>query len=143
MVCLVELCEGLRRADREIWLAICTAGDRTDAILQAFAYRAARGADHLAIAELLHYLRGRPRAEVVERLRTGALDGGADEIDVFPDELAALRHLVRSSARGDVVAVTALGMRPEIFAFLDRSGARRLTPGDVKRLVRSVASSRG
>ncbi|HEU4450539.1 MAG TPA: Mur ligase family protein, partial [Gaiellaceae bacterium] len=52
---LVELCHGLRRSGREIWLAICAAGDRTDAILHAFAYRAARGSDHLAIAELLHY----------------------------------------------------------------------------------------
>ena len=56
---LTELCDGLRRKGREVWVAICTAGDRTDKILHDFAYRAARGADHVAIAELLRYLRGR------------------------------------------------------------------------------------
>src|ERR671930_1077687 len=138
MAGFVELCRGLRRPGREIWLAICAAGDRTDAILHAYAYRAARGADHLAIAELLRYLRGRDRGDVVERLRIGALDGGAEELDVFPDELAALHHMLRSSGRGDIVAVTALGMRPELFAWLDAAGARRLTPGDVKRLGRAT-----
>ena len=64
-----EILQGLRPAGREIWLAIGTAGDRTDDILQGFAVRAALGADHLVIAELLKYLRGRPREDVVEQLR--------------------------------------------------------------------------
>ena len=135
---LVEICRGLRRKGREIWLAICAAGDRTDTIAHAFAYRAARGADHLAIAELLGYLRGRERADVIARLRAGALDGGAEEIDVFPDELSALKHMLGLARRGEVVAVTALGMRPEIFAWLAANGAERLTPGRVKRLVRAA-----
>jgi len=138
MVGLTEICQGLRRPGAEIWLAICTAGDRTDDILHAFAYRAARGSDHLALAELLGYLRGRERGDVIARLRAGALDGGAEEIDVFPDELAALKHMVREARPRDVVAVTALGMRPEIFAWLERSGATRMTPARVKRLVRAA-----
>jgi cyanophycin synthetase len=138
MIGLTEICEGLRRPGREIWLAICTAGDRTDEILHAFAYRAARGSDHLAIAELLGYLRGRERTDVIAKLRAGALDGGAEELDVFPDELAALKHMVREARPRDVVAVTALGMRPEIFAWLERSGATRMTPVRVKRLVRAA-----
>ncbi len=142
MAGLTELCEGLRRAGREIWLAICTAGDRTDEILHDFAYTAARGADHLAIAELLRYLRGRERRDVIARLRAGALDAGVEELDVFPDELAALRSMLGRAGRGDVVAVTALGMRPEIFAWLDRSGAERLTPARVRRLVRGVRASK-
>jgi cyanophycin synthetase len=142
MAGLTELCDGLRRAGREIWLAICTAGDRSDAILHDFAFRAARGADHLVVAELLRYLRGRDRAELVERLRAGALDGGADAIDVYADELSALRAILARSRRGDVVAVTALGMRPQIFAWLDENGARRLTPGRVRRLVTTVRESR-
>jgi cyanophycin synthetase len=141
MEALVELCDGLRRSGREIWLAICAAGDRTDTILHAFAYRAARGSDHLAIAELLHYLRGRERTDVVAKLRAGALDGGVDELDVLPDELAALRSMLGRASRGDVVAVTALGMRPEIFAWLDFNGAERLTPTRVRRLVRAVRAS--
>lgn len=138
---LVEICHGLRRRGREVWLAICSAGDRTDTIARAFAYRAARGADHLAIAELLGYLRGRERADVVAQLRAGAHDGGVEELDVFPDELAALQHMLRHARRGDVVAVTALGMRPEIFAWLEANGAERLTPARVRRLVRSIRAS--
>ena len=141
MIGLIELCHGLRRAGREVWLAICTAGDRTDKILHDFAYRAARGADHIAVAELLPYLRGRDRADVVDRLAAGARDGGAEEIDVFPDELAALKHMLRSSHRGDVVAVTALAMRFEIFAWLEEAGATRPTPARIRAIVRSVRGS--
>jgi cyanophycin synthetase len=139
---LVELCAGLRRHGRETWLAICTAGDRSDEILHAFAYRAARGADHVVIAELLHYLRGRDRQELLDRLTAGARDGGAESVDVYADELSALRAMVERSRRGDLVAVTALGMRPEIFAWLADEEAERLTPGRVKRVVASATRSR-
>jgi cyanophycin synthetase len=142
MAGLTELCDGLRRAGRETWLAICTAGDRSDAILHGFAYRAARGADHVVVAELPRYLRGRNRQDIVERLRAGAVDGGADAIDVYADELSALRGTLARARRGDVVAVTALGMRPEIFAWLDGHGAARLTPGRVRRLVGVARTSR-
>jgi hypothetical protein len=118
-----------------VWLAICTAGDRSDAILHDFAYRAGRGADHVVVAELLHYLRGREREDIVERLRAGAVDGGAPSIDVYADELSALRGMVARSRRGDVVAVTALGMRREVFDWLEDAGARRLTHARVKSLV--------
>ena len=62
---------------------------------------------------------------------------------VYDDELRALQGMLDRSARGDVVSVTALGMRPEIFAWLDAQGAVRLGPGDVRRLVRRVAASHG
>jgi cyanophycin synthetase len=140
---LTELCDGLRRAGREVRLAICTAGDRSNAILHDFAYRAARGADHVVIAELVRYLRGRDRADIVERLRAGAEEAGAAEVDVYADELEALRGMLASSRRGDVLAVTALGMRPEIFAWLDEAGAERLGPAPVRRLVAAVRRSRG
>jgi len=142
MAGLTEVCQGLRREGREIWLAICTAGDRTDRILHAFAERAARGSDHLAIAELLLYLRGRERMEIVERLRAGAAHGGAEEVDVYADELSALRAMLMRSRKGDVVAVTALGMRAEVFAWLEEAGAERLTPGRVRRLVTSARASK-
>ena len=138
MIGLTELANGLRRPGREVWLAICTAGDRSDEILHAFAYRAARGADHLAIAELLRYLRGRERMDIVARLRAGALDGGVEETDVYPDELAALRAMTARSARGDVVAVTALAKRNEVFTWLADEGAQRPTPGRVKRIVSMI-----
>ena len=77
--------------DSEVWLAICTAGDRTDRILHGFAFRAAVGSDHLAIAELIHYLRGRSRDDIIERLREGAREAGVEDVPVYDDELAALR----------------------------------------------------
>jgi cyanophycin synthetase len=141
MAGLTELCEGLRRAGREIWLAMCAAGDRSDEILRRMGYRAARGADHVVVAELLHYLRGRDPVAVIDGLRGGAFDGGAQEVDVYADELSALRAMLQRSKRGDVVAVTALGMRPEIFSWLADNGAQRLTPAMVRRLVSRVRLS--
>ncbi|MGZ4152047.1 MAG: Mur ligase family protein, partial [Actinomycetota bacterium] len=142
MIGLTEVLNGLRRRGNEVWLAICTAGDRTDRILHAFAFRGAVGADHLGVAELLHYLRGRSREDIVERLREGAREAGVDDVPVYADELSALREMLQRSRSGDVVGVTALGMRPEIFAWLGAHGATRLRPGDVRRLVTSVARSR-
>jgi cyanophycin synthetase len=141
MIGLTEICAGLRRSGGEIWLVICAAGDRTDQILHAFAYRAARGSDHLAIAELLRYLRGRAREETVQRLVAGARDGGAEEIDVYADELSGLRGVLARSRKRDVIGVTALGMRPEVFAWLEGAGARRMTAARVRRVVRSARGS--
>jgi cyanophycin synthetase len=142
MVGLTEALNGLCRPGSAVWIAICTAGDRTDEILHAFGFRAAVGSDHVAVAELQHYLRGRTRQDIVERLREGARDAGVDGVPVYRDELAALRTMVQEARPGDVVSVTALGMRPEIFAWLDRMGARRLRPGDVRRIVRRAQQGR-
>src|SRR5438094_2383837 len=123
MAGLVEICRGLRPPGGKIWLAFCTAGDRTNEILHSIAYVAARGADHVAIAELVHYLRGRERQDLVERLRAGAIDGGAAEVPVFEDEIHAVRWMLDASRPGDVVAVTALIQRTEIFALMKERGA--------------------
>jgi cyanophycin synthetase len=137
---LLEVCRGLRRPGGEIWLAFCTAGDRTNDILHGLGYTAARGADHVAIAELLHYLRGRDREDLVERLRAGALDGGAPEVPVFEDEMHALRWMLEASRAGDVVAITALVQRKDVFPFLERRGASRVGPKRVRELVRRARS---
>ena len=142
MIGLTEILDGLRRKGCHVWLAICTAGDRTDGILHAFAFRAAVGADHLAVAELLHYLRGRSRKDIVERLREGAREAGVDGVPVYDDELVALRSMLAGAAPGDVVGVTALGMRPEIFAWLEANGGERLTPKDIRRIVEQARQSR-
>ncbi|MDP9330871.1 MAG: Mur ligase family protein [Actinomycetota bacterium] len=139
---LTEVLDGVRRKGHEVWLAICTAGDRTDSILHAFAFRAAVGSDHLAIAELLPYLRGRSRENIIEELRAGAREAGVDDVPEYEDELHGLRAMLRESKPGDVVCITALSMRPEIFAWLDAQGARRLGPADVKRVVRAAAASK-
>jgi cyanophycin synthetase len=142
MIGLTEVLAGLRPDGGTIWLSICTAGDRTDAILHGFAFRAAVGSDHLAIAELVHYLRGRTRGDIIDQLRAGASLAGVRDVDVYDDELHALRGMLERSAPSDVVSVTALGMRPEIFAWLEGTGAERLGPGEIRRLVRRAQRSR-
>jgi cyanophycin synthetase len=140
MIGLTEALGRLRRPGRAVWLAICTAGDRTDDILRSFAFRAAVGSDHLAIAELMHYLRGRTRDDIVGQLRAGARAAGADHVAVYDDELTALKAMMTASGSGDVVSVTALGMRSEIFRWLKRAGAMPLSPAEVRRIVRRVAT---
>jgi cyanophycin synthetase len=139
---LVEILQGLRPAGREIWLAIGTAGDRTDAILQGFAVRAALGTDHLAVAELVKYLRGRPREDVIDQLRRGAARAGKHDVPAYPDEMRALRAMLKASAPGDVVGITALAQREAAFRWLRHKGARRLGPSDVRRLVKAAKNAR-
>jgi cyanophycin synthetase len=139
---LVEILQGLRQPGKEIWLAIGTAGDRTDEILHGFAIRAALGVDHLAIAELLRYLRGRPREDVIARLREGAARAGKHDVPVYGDEMRALRAMLRESAPGDVVGITALAQRAAAFRWLRGKGATLLEPADVRRRVRAVREAR-
>ena len=49
--------------------------------------------------------------------------------------------MIGNAAIGDVIGVTALGMRPEIFAWLDDHGGQRLGPADVRRIVKQARSS--
>jgi cyanophycin synthetase len=133
---LVEICRGLRKPGADIWLALGSAGDRTEEIIQGMAYIAARGADHIVIVEQLRYLRGRERQEIIDLLRAGAVDGGATDVLDLPDEIGGLQRMLRRARRGDVVAITALGQRPEIFKYLKRKGARRIGPGRCRQLVR-------
>ena len=143
MISLTEVLHGLRRRDHEVWLAIGTAGDRSDAILHSFALQAALGCDHLAIAELERYLRGRSGQEIIDRLREGAAHAGVTPVPAYPDELQALRAMLASARRDDVVAITALAKRAEIFDWLEASGAVRMTPATVRRLVRLVNEEQG
>ncbi len=138
MLSLAEVMRGLSRRGHEVWLAIGTAGDRTDAILHAFSLEAALGSDHLAIAELRRYLRGRTEQDIIDRLREGAAKAGVTDVPSYPDELEALRAMLASARPRDVVAVTALAKRAEIFAWLEAAGATRMTPAAVRRLVQRV-----
>ena len=133
---LVEIGHGLCPPGAELWIAYGSAGDRSDEIMHAMAYVAARGADHVAVVELHRYLRGRQPQDVVDRLRAGAVDGGAAEVPDFPDELTGLRWMLEGSGPGDVVAITALAQRPEIFGMLKDRGGRRVGPGRCRQLVR-------
>jgi cyanophycin synthetase len=144
MAGLVEVARGLCRPDGEVWLTYSSAGDRSDEILHGLGYLAARGADHVAVAQLEQYLRGRQPEELIERLRAGAVDGGKEPADVpdFPDEVHALQWMLEQSGPNDVVAITGLGQRPELFALLEGRGATRVGPTRVRQLVRRARRSR-
>jgi cyanophycin synthetase len=140
---LVEICRGLRAPGAEIWIAFGSAGDRSDDIMHAVGYRAARGADHVAVVELHRYLRGRAPQEVVDRLRAGAIDGGASEVPDFPDEVAGLDWMLERAGENDVVAITALSQRPELFELLRSRGASRIDPARCRLLVRRARGVEG
>jgi cyanophycin synthetase len=135
---LVEIIRGLHAPNAETWLGYGTAGDRTDEVMHGMGYIAARGADHVAIVELHRYLRGRNPREVVERLRAGAVDGGAtaDDVPDFPTEVEGLEWMFERSRPDDVIAVTALAQRPEIFALMEERGATRVGAERCRELVR-------
>jgi hypothetical protein len=126
----------LRRRGARIWLAFCAAGDRQDDILHALGYRAARGADRVVVAGLPNYLRGRDPDDLAARLRAGAEDGGAVHVADAPDELHALELMLDRSGPGDVIGLTALGQRPEVFERLGDIGAALADPRTIRSLVR-------
>jgi hypothetical protein len=99
-------------------------------------YIVGRAADHPVVAELLGYLRGRDRKDLLQKLVAGAKDGGATDVPVFVDEVHALHWMLETSRPGDVVTVTPLIQRKEIFAFLQERGATRVGPARVRQLVR-------
>jgi cyanophycin synthetase len=132
---LVEICRGLRAGSDRIFLAFGTAGDRTNAILHRLAYTAARGADRPAIAELHRYLRGRDPKDLVDRLQAGLQDGGKSIAPVFANEVDALEWMLEESAPMEVIAITALAQRPEIFEMLRSKGGAAVGPGRLRELV--------
>lgn len=139
---LTEIARGLCTPTAETWLAFGTAGDRDDELLHGLGYRAARGADHVIVAELHRYLRGRDPEDLVGRLRAGAIDGGATDVAAMGDEVSALRFMLERSGPRDVLAITALAQRPEMFEWLDHElGARRADPAMVRALVRRARRS--
>jgi cyanophycin synthetase len=132
---LVETCRGLCAPGSEVWITFGTAGDRSDDILHALAYTAARGSDHVSIVEFQRYLRGRDRDDLIARLSAGCVDGGASRVPVYANELRAIGTMLRRSKRRDVLAVTALAQRGEVFAYLRAKHARRIGPARVRQLV--------
>src|SRR3989454_3994519 len=133
---LAEICQGLRPRGARVFLAFGAAGDRTNVILHRLGYTAARGADRVAVAELQRYLRGRDPQDLIRRLQAGIVDGGKPQAPVFPDEVAALDWMLRESDADDVIAITALAQRPEIFSYLRDRGGVSAGPQRIRSLVR-------
>ena len=139
---LVEVCRGLRRPGAEIWLTFGTAGDRTDEILHGLG------------------VPGRPRRRPRRRSPSCSATCGAGTATtwssgsrpaswtaaparspVYQDEVTRCEPMLRRSSPGDVVAITALAQRPEVFALLDDEGATQPSPARVRQLVRRPAAS--
>ena len=137
---LIEISRGLRAPAGRIFLAFGSAGDRTNAILHRLGYTAARGPDQVAIAQLHRYLRGRDPQDLVQRLQAGLTDGGKPQVPVFATELEALDWMLTTSAPNDVIAITALAQRPEVFQYLRDRGGVVVAPPRIRELV---ARSRG
>jgi cyanophycin synthetase len=133
---LLEICQGLRPRDARVFVAFGSAGDRTNAILHRLGYAVARGADRVAIAELHRYLRGRDPQDLVRRLQAGLADGGKADVPVFSTELEALEWMLAASAPNDVVAITALAQRPEVFQYLRDRGGASVAPARIRELAR-------
>jgi cyanophycin synthetase len=133
---LIEICQGLRAGGGRIFLAFGSAGDRTSAIIHRLAYTAARGPDQVAIAELHRYLRGRDPQDLVSRLQAGLADAGKPPAPVFRTELEALEWMLTASLPNDVIAITALAQRPEVFQFLRDRGGTSVGPSRIRELVR-------
>src|SRR5438477_6223469 len=133
---LIEICQGLRAPGGRIFLAFGSAGDRTNAILHRLGYTAARGPDRVAIAHLHRYLRGRDPQDLADRLQAGLIDGGKPQAPVFQTELEALEWMLGESAPNDVIAITALAQRPEVFQYLRARGGTSVGPARIRELAR-------
>lgn len=136
MTGLVEICQGLRPPGGEIWLALGSAGDRSKEIQHGFGYIAARGADHVLLLEMRRYLRGADPGQPIANLRGGIEEAGVTGVPVVPNEIRGLEWMLERARPGDVMAITALAQRGEIFQMMDRRGAQRVGPARCRQLVR-------
>ena len=130
---------GVSGTPAPITAIIGTAGDRPDDTLRGIGRIAAERADRIAIKETLGYLRGRNRDEVVQVLRDGIVEGGMDasavpvyetEPEALEAELVGAGAAAASDGRPDGPRVLVLfchEARDEVFALLERLGARPLT----------------
>ena len=138
---LAEICRGLCPPEGRVWIAYGTAGDRSDEVMHGMGYIAARAADRVAVVELHRYLRGRDPQDVIDRLRAGAVDGGATEVPDFSTEMDGLEWMLASSGPGDVLGITALAQRPEIFELMRSRGARRIGAERCRELARRARAA--
>jgi len=132
---LLDVARGLVAPGGRVHLALGTAGDRTDEILQALGEIAGLRADHVVAAHKAHYLRGRTPDDLEAQLRLGLAHAGVGDIASYPTELSGLQALVAAADDGDVVAVMCHAERAEIVAWLHESGATSDDPDAIRRKV--------
>jgi cyanophycin synthetase len=119
-----------------------TAGDRPEDTLRGIGRIAAQKAQRVAIKETLGYLRGREREAIVGAIKAGIADGGMDPdtVPVYETEAAALEAELSGSngaaatnGRADAPRVVVLfchAEREDVFALLERLGARQVDAAD-------------
>ena len=81
---LLDVARGLVAPGGRVHLALGTAGDRTDDILQALGEIAGLRADHVVAAHKAHYLRGRTTDDLEAQLRLGLAQRGGRRHRVVP-----------------------------------------------------------
>ena len=132
---LLDVARGLVAPGGRVHLALGTAGDRTDEILQALGEIAGLRADHVVAAHKGHYLRGRTVEDLEAQLRIGLGHAGVGDIASYPTELSGLQALVEAADDGDVVAVMCHAERVEIVDWLHGQGATSDDPDAIRRKV--------
>jgi cyanophycin synthetase len=140
---LIDVCDRLvARPHGKVRLALGTAGDRNDEILEGLGRLAGSRVDDLVICEKRHYLRGRDLAQMNALFRRAAAEGGYEgRIETHRTELASLKALVARSHRGDVAAVMSHVERAQLFAWLAREGFRPVTLPRLRALLAARAAS--
>ncbi|MDX6225482.1 MAG: cyanophycin synthetase [Frankiales bacterium] len=131
---LLQVARGLRLPGGSVRLVAGTAGDRTDEVLRGIGHIAVHGADDVAVADKLRYLRDRDASELHEQISEGA----GQPLERYPDELTALGVLVSRSSPGDVVAVMCHEQLDEVGAYLRSRGATVLDAEQVATRVRAA-----
>jgi cyanophycin synthetase len=137
---LLDVARGLCAPGGRVHLALGTAGDRTDEILQSLGEIAGLRADHVVAAHKEHYLRGRTIEDLEAQLRIGLGHAGVADIASYPTELAGLQACVDTADDGDVAAVMCHAERAEILAWLR---SRSATSDDPDAIRRKVVRARG
>lgn len=132
---LLDVGRGLTAPGGRLHLALGTAGDRTDDILQALGEIAGLRADHVVAAHKDHYLRGRTVDDLEAQLRLGLARAGVADIASFPTELAGLQACVEAAEDGDVAALMCHAEREEVVAWLRSRGAVSDDPDAIRRKV--------
>ena len=132
---LLDVSRGLVAPGGRVHLALGTAGDRTDEILQALGEIAGLRADHVVAAHKDHYLRGRTSQDLEGQLRIGLANAGVGDIASYPTELSGLQALLDVADDGDVVAVMCHAERAEIVDWLHERGATSDDPDAIRRKV--------
>jgi cyanophycin synthetase len=137
---LLDVARGLVAPGGRVHLALGTAGDRTDEILENLGEIAGLRADHVVTAHKEDYLRGRTREGLEGALRTGLSRAGVAEVTSLDSEIDALGALAGSATEGDVVALMCHAQRVEADRWVVQHGG---TPDSAATIRRKVIAARG